>query len=628
MLTRRRFGSILTGAALGAVSLSRARADAAAWTVVIVPDPQRLATQPHAACRSYERMIQWVLDNRNLVVNGSPLNIKGFIQVGDCQDSALALSQNGQETVAVRAWSATTSENMFVAWCCGNHDYESLASRSLIGHAWRSDTEGAWSPENLEAKYGSGIDLGSGDYAVWGGVYDDPSFPRSSANNYIRLQIGGRKILVIALEFFPRSEVLNWAKALHDHFFDHEVWVTTHGYMDTRGRQCGRDGWGPGAYKLGDPPASNSGAQMWGGSDPSWSGFTDWPRLGLVTCGHWIDGYKDGWVWQRKEDAGRAGQRTQQIFCNAQEADLTSPCSGNTADQVSDVAHLMLLRIWPTSCEAYMVSTNTGKWTGPPGVRSNPDPVQLFFASLSTLDMTRVVSARAVVNSASSRAGIGAGSWVTIYGENLSVSTRQWSAADFSGSNLPASLDGVSVTIGGKPAAVYYVSPGQLNAQAPSDAASGEVAVEITSPYGKTAATALLQTYAPGLFTFRGKYAAAVHEDGVYVAPSGYFGQAQESRPARPGDKLMIFGTGFGPTTPPAPAGRLLAAESPLADMSQLRIAIGGAAAQVLWAGLVAPGEYQFNVVMPAIPDGDQPIVATIGEISSQPDVMIPVQNG
>ena len=167
----------------------------------------------------------------------------------------------------VRAWSAPTAQNMFVAFCCGNHDYENAAvtDRSKIGHAWRSDTVGAWSPENLAGRYASGIDLGSGDYAVWGGVYDDPLFPRSSANNFIRLQVGGRKILIIALEFFPRTAVLNWARAVHDQYFDHEVWATTHGYMDTLGRRCDRSGYGSGRYKLADAPTSNSGEQMWAG---------------------------------------------------------------------------------------------------------------------------------------------------------------------------------------------------------------------------------------------------------------------------------------------------------------------------------------------------------------------------
>ena len=170
---------------------------------------------------------------------------------------------------------------------------------------------------------------------MWGGIYNDPLFPRSSANNFIRLEVGGRKILIIALEVLPRTAVLNWARAVHDQYFNHEVWVTTHGYMDTLGQRCDRSGYGSGTYKLADAPTSNSGEQMWTGSDTSWAGFTRWPRLGLVTCGHWIYG---GWDWQRKEDVGAAGQITQQVFCNTQMADSWNPCSGTKPDGIADIA--------------------------------------------------------------------------------------------------------------------------------------------------------------------------------------------------------------------------------------------------------------------------------------------------
>jgi hypothetical protein len=70
---------------------------------------------------------------------------------------------------------------------------------------------------------------------------------------------------------------------------------------------------------------------------------------------------------------------------------------------------------------------------------------------------------------------IESGSWVSIYGTDLSVTTRSWQISDFSGNALPLSLDGVSVTINGRPAAVSYISPGQVNVQAPDDSTTGPV---------------------------------------------------------------------------------------------------------------------------------------------------------
>ena len=80
----------------------------------------------------------------------------------------------------------------------------------------------------------------------------------------------------------------------------------------------------------------------------------------------------------------------------------------------------------------------------------------------------------ALVNPAGYSGGVVAGGWSTIYGSNLSGTTRQWNQEDIVGGNLPVQLDGVSVTIGGKPAYLGYVSPKQLNRLAPGGVPSGE----------------------------------------------------------------------------------------------------------------------------------------------------------
>jgi uncharacterized protein (TIGR03437 family) len=73
-------------------------------------------------------------------------------------------------------------------------------------------------------------------------------------------------------------------------------------------------------------------------------------------------------------------------------------------------------------------------------------------------------------------------------------------------------------------------------------------------------------------------------------------------------------------------AGQIFSGAPPLSDPTQLRITIGGAVATVQFAGIVLPGQYQFNVVVPDVPDGDHPIVATIAGTSSQSGPVLPVQ--
>ncbi|MGO9261651.1 MAG: hypothetical protein ACLQU1_35905 [Bryobacteraceae bacterium] len=56
-------------------------------------------------------------------------------------------------------------------------------------------------------------------------------------------------------------------------------------------------------------------------------------------------------------------------------------------------------------------------------------------------------------------------------------------------------------------------------------------------------------------------------------------------------------------------------------------VKIGGIAAAVEFAGLVFPGEFQFNVVVPAsLADGDQPIVATYNGATTPAGTLIAIQ--
>ena len=233
-----------------------------------------------------------------------------------------------------------------------------------------------------------------------------------------------------------------------------------------------------------------------------------------------------------------------------------------------------------------------------------------------------------VSNSASGVPAVESGSWVSIYGTGLSETTRSWQASDFSGNNLPTTLDNVSVQINGKPAAISYISPGLVNVQAPTDTATGTVPVVVTNSVGTASGTATLAVYAPAFFTFQAKYAAAVHNsDGFFVAPAAYLGSTVLSTPAQSGEPIQIYATGLGPTTPAVPAGQLVATAAPVADLTKLKVTIGGAAATVQYAGIVSPGLYQVNLIVPQVANGDQPIVATIGGVSSQTGLFIPILN-
>lgn len=203
------------------------------------------------------------------------------------------------------------------------------------------------------------------------------------------------------------------------------------------------------------------------------------------------------------------------------------------------------------------------------------------------------------------------GTWIEIYGSQLASTTRTWTEADFNGNAAPTSLDGVQVAIGGQPAFVEYVSPGHVNAQVPSNIGTGSMPLTVTSANVTSApVNVMVNAVQPGLlappsFNIGGnQYVVAQFADGTYVLPAGSIAGVN-SRPAQPGETIVIYGIGFGQVVPNTPAGQIATGESQLSDSLQVQFA--QMPAQVHYAGLApdAVGLYQFNVVVPAVPDSN-----------------------
>src|SRR5579871_534515 len=233
----------------------------------------------------------------------------------------------------------------------------------------------------------------------------------------------------------------------------------------------------------------------------------------------------------------------------------------------------------------------------------------------------------AVANAASGSPSIAPNTWVEIKGTNLAPAgdSRTWQSADFTGNTMPTQLDKVSATVNGKPAYVYYISPSQVNILTPPNALGGAVPVVLTNNGTATAAFMVqAQAVSPSFFVLNGgPYVAAEHLDGSLVGPSTLYPGA--STPAKPGETVVIYANGFGATTVPVASGSVIQSGtlSPLPV-----IQIGGVRATVQFAGLVAPGEFQFNVAIPpSTADGDQPITAVYGGIATQSGTLITVHN-
>src|ERR1022692_585919 len=231
-----------------------------------------------------------------------------------------------------------------------------------------------------------------------------------------------------------------------------------------------------------------------------------------------------------------------------------------------------------------------------------------------------------VANAEGGVATISPNSWVEIKGSNLAPSgdTRIWQSPDFVNNQLPTSLDGVSATVNGVPAYVYYISPTQVNILTPPNAISGSVPVQVTEN-GVVSASFMVQAQAesPSFFVFGGgPYIAATHVNGSYLGPTSLYPGL--TTPAQPGETIVMYANGFGPTSAPVVSG----SETQSGTLSPMPvITIGGVAATVTFAGLVAPGEFQFNVVMPpSLANGDQPTMAMYNGLTAQAGTLITVQ--
>jgi uncharacterized protein (TIGR03437 family) len=231
-----------------------------------------------------------------------------------------------------------------------------------------------------------------------------------------------------------------------------------------------------------------------------------------------------------------------------------------------------------------------------------------------------------VANAEGGVATIAPNTWVEIQGSNLGPAgdTRIWGNSDFVGGQLPTSLDGLSVTVGGVPAYVYYISPTQVDILTPPNAISGSVPVQV-SDNGVIGANFMVQAQAesPSFFVFGGgPYIAATHGNGSYLGPTSLYPGL--TTPAQPGETIVLYANGFGSTSTPVASG----SETQSGTLSPMPlITIGGVAATVTFAGLVFPGEFQFNVVVPpSLASGDQPTMAMYNGLTTQAGTLITVQ--
>ncbi len=222
---------------------------------------------------------------------------------------------------------------------------------------------------------------------------------------------------------------------------------------------------------------------------------------------------------------------------------------------------------------------------------------------------TPVISAGGVTNAAAAKTILARGGLATIYGSNFTSSASTTFQAQMT--PFPLVLGGVSVTVGGATAPLYYVSSTQINFQTPFQVPAGaSVNVVVTvNNVASAPATVAIADYAVAVFGYFRTASAydpiIVHSlDNSLVTPAN---------PAVPNETLVVYATGIGKLTN-APASGAVAPGPPLlAQAADTPAAtVGGSAAQVIFAGLTpgSVGLAQFDITLPAnIASGSLPLV-------------------
>ena len=204
-----------------------------------------------------------------------------------------------------------------------------------------------------------------------------------------------------------------------------------------------------------------------------------------------------------------------------------------------------------------------------------------------------------VAHGASFKAAFAPGMVLSAFGTQLAPGT-----AVAAGLPLPLILSGVSATINGITAPLYFVSPGQLNVQVPYEVGIGPAVLAVNNN-GKIA-TFLFQVamVAPGLFANDGSLA---------YNPSGSQGQT-----------LLAFLTGDGDLNPTLATGATPPSTTIVSRLPRPRqtvtMTVGGVPATIAFIGVPSglSGVTQIDFTVPAdAPLGDQPVVVTVGGVDS-----------
>jgi uncharacterized protein (TIGR03437 family) len=243
-----------------------------------------------------------------------------------------------------------------------------------------------------------------------------------------------------------------------------------------------------------------------------------------------------------------------------------------------------------------------GAWTATLVVQSSGAvPQALNVAVTLVVGLTGTISIGGVAHGASFTQTFAPGMVLSAFGSQIAPAVQV-----ATGLPLPLSLGGVSATVNGVSAPLYFVSPTQINLQVPYETGVGPAVLAINN-------NGLIAVF---------PFTVSVTAPGIFTASDGSL--APNVSGAR-GSVLLAFITGDGDQIPTLATGATPPASTALSSLPRprlpLTITVGGVNADIAFVG-VPPGlagVTQINfTVPPGAPTGDQPVVVTVGGVASK----------
>ena len=298
------------------------------------------------------------------------------------------------------------------------------------------------------------------------------------------------------------------------------------------------------------------------------------------------------------------------------------------------------------------ITLNDGTVTATVELGGNSGPVtitasaaglpNLIFSATAILSNAPEIAAAGIVSAGLSKPAVNTispNAIVTIFGSNFAPAGTAIQAGLVNG-QVPTNVANVCVQFQNVRAPIFDLYPGQINVQVPA-VTPGAVPVQVITGCDTAQAVAsppvavTAQATAPEFFYFAtnangvNPIAAVNAVTGAYVGAPGLISGATFT-PAKTGDYLTLFATGFGATNPSVNPGVLPTGTASVT--APVSITFGGVTlpqSAILYVGLSQfAGLYQVNIQVPSgIPDGNQPLVITVGGVSSPAKAFITVQN-